>query len=56
MTSDNHNFNVDVPHISVLSCGRPRSDSCFHNRVNGVKSIKTVRDLSVREDVTNRFL
>ena len=55
LTSHNHNFNVNVQHVSVPSCGRPRIDSCFHNRANGVKSSKSVRDLSVREDVTTDF-
>ena len=51
----NHNFNVNVQHVSLSSCARPRSDSCFHNRANRVKSSKTVRDLSVHEDVTREF-
>ena len=55
LASHNHNFNVNVQHVSVPSCGRPRIDSCFHNRANGVKSSKSVRDLSVREDVTTDF-
>ena len=52
LASHNHNFIVNVQHGSVSSCGRPRSDSCLYNRANGVKSSKTVRDLSVCEDVT----
>ena len=31
------------------------SDSCFHNRVNGVKNSKSICDLSVRENVTTGF-
>ena len=46
---------MNVQHVSVSSCGRPRSDSCFHNRVNCVKSSKSVRDLSVPEDGTAYF-
>ena len=55
VASNSHNFNVNVQHVSILSCGRPYSDSCFHNRANGGKSSKTVRDLSVREDVIKEF-
>ena len=55
LASHNHHFNVSVQHVSVLSCGRPRHDSCFHNCANGVKSCETVRDLSVHEDVTADF-
>ena len=55
MTSHNHNFNDNVQHVSVSSCGKLRSDSCFHNRANGVKSSKIVGDLSVCEDVTSDF-
>ena len=55
LASHNHNFNINVQHVSISSSGRPRSDSCFYNRANGVKSSKTVCDLSVREDVTTDF-
>ena len=55
LTSHDHNFNVNDQHVSLSSCARPRSDSCFHNLANRVKSNKTVRDLSVREDVTREF-
>ena len=55
LASDNHNFNVNVQHVTVSSCGRPRSDSCFHNRVNSAKSSKTICGLNVREDVTKDF-
>ena len=47
----NRNYNVDVQNVSASSCGRPRTYSFFHDRVNGVKSSKTVRDLNVCEDV-----
>ena len=47
LAAHNHNFNVDAQHVSVFSCGRTRSESCFHNRVNGVKNSKTARGLSV---------
>ena len=45
----NYNFNVDVQHVTVSTCGRPRSESCFHNHVNGIKSSKTARGMSVCE-------
>ena len=51
LASHNHNFNVHFQHVSVSPCSRPRNDSCFHNRVNGVKNNKNIRNLSVREDV-----
>ena len=38
-----------------MSCGRPCSEFCFHNCVNGVKSSKTVRVLSVGEVVITDF-
>lgn len=49
----NYNFNVNVQHVGVSSCGGLGSGSCFRNCVNGVnvKSSKSVRDLSFREDV-----
>ena len=50
-----HNLNVDVQHVNVSSCDRHPSDSCFHNRVNGVKSSETVCDLSVHDDVITDF-
>ena len=52
--SCNYNFNVNVLHVGVSSCDRPRSGSCFRNCVSGVKSSKSVRDLSFREDVTSQ--
>ena len=55
LASHNHNFNINVRHVSVSSCCRPHSDSYFHNCANGVKSSKTVRDLRVCEDVTTDF-
>ena len=55
LASHNHNFNVKVQHVRVSSYGRPRSNYCFHNRANGVKSSKTDHDLSVLEDVTTDF-
>ena len=55
MAFPNRNFNVDVQNISALSCGSPHPYSCFHNRVNGVKSSKTVRDMNVCEDVMKDF-
>ena len=51
LASHNHNFNVHFQHVSVSPCSRHRNDSCFHNRVNGVKNNKNIRNLSVREDV-----
>ena len=51
----NRNFNVDVHHVSVSFCGRPHSDSCVRNRVNGVKSSETIRDLSVCKEVMTEF-
>ena len=53
--SHNHNCNINFQHVSVSSCDRPCNDSCFHYCVNGVKSSKTVRDLSVSENVTTDF-
>ena len=50
-----HNLNVDVQHVNVSSCDRHPSDSCFHNRVNGVKSSETVCDLSIHDDVITDF-
>ena len=55
LASHNHNFNVNFQRVSVSPCSRPRNDSCFHNRVNGVKNNKTIRNLSVREDVITNF-
>ena len=55
MAFPNSNFNVDVQNISALSCGSPHTYSCFHNRVNGLKSSKTVRDMNVCEDVMKDF-
>ena len=55
MAFPNSNFNVDIQNISALSCGSPHPYSCFHNRVNGVKSSKTVRDMNVCEDVMKDF-
>ena len=55
LASHNHNFNFSDQHVNLSSCARSRSDSCFHNRANRVKSNKTVRDLSVHEDVTREF-
>ena len=51
----NRNYNVDIQNVSASSCGRPCTYSCFHNRVNGVKSGKTVRDLNVPEDLIKDF-
>ena len=55
MAFPNRNFNVDVQNISALSCGSPHTYSCFHNRVNGLKISKTVRDMNVCEDVMKDF-
>ena len=55
LASHNHNFNFIVQHASVSSCGKPCSNSYFHDCANGVKSSTTVRDLSVHEDVTTDF-
>ena len=55
LASHKYNFNVNVQYVSVSFCGRPRSDFCFHNCANGVKSSKTVRDLSFSEDVITDF-
>ena len=51
----NRNFNVVVQHVSVSSCSRPRSSLCFHNRISGVKSSKTIRDLTFRKVAITDF-
>ena len=55
VASHNHNFNGGVQDVSILSCGRPCDDPCSHDYVNGVKSSKTVCDLSVCEVVITDF-
>ena len=35
LASHNPNFNIDVQHIDMLSCGKPCSDPGFHSHENG---------------------
>ena len=64
LATHSHNFNNNVQNVSILSCGRPCGECCFHNCVNGVKSSKTVHGLSVCEvvltdfcsDIKNKFI
>lgn len=48
LASHDLNLNINIQGVCVSSCSRPRSDSCFHNLVNGVKSSKTICDLFVK--------